>query len=169
MFDWQKIEYEINSAIEKNNFQKFLQNFIKAKSIGYIGHGGNLAIADHAAIDATRHTEKNCIAPGSGILVSSLFNDFNDEWQSVWVQKTNCDLYIVITASGKSKSIQNTINYLEKNNIDYIVITGTHSFINEILLNLDSYHEFEVAALAFTYKILEKAGYNCPKIKKENL
>ena len=37
------------------------------------GHGGNLGVADHAAIDMSRLTDKNVIAPGSGVLATSLF------------------------------------------------------------------------------------------------
>ena len=40
-----------------------VRKFKKAKKIAVIGNGGNLAIAQHAASDFQRHTNKHCFAP----------------------------------------------------------------------------------------------------------
>ena len=47
-------------------------------------------MADHAAIDISRLTDKIVAAPGSGILASSIINDqSHDDWLNFWV-----DLYL---------------------------------------------------------------------------
>ena len=51
-----------------------------------VGNGGNLAVADHAAIDVARLTNKAAFAPGSGILASSLIHETShDQWVKNWV------------------------------------------------------------------------------------
>ena len=53
-----------------------LDKFNKCDDIYVLGHGGNLAIADHAAVDITRLSNgtKNAMCPGSGIVATSLIN-----------------------------------------------------------------------------------------------
>ena len=55
MFDWNNINLELDRLASNNIFQEFVEDFRAASTVGYVAHGGNLAIADHAAIDATRH------------------------------------------------------------------------------------------------------------------
>jgi len=164
IFDWKRIEKIANSARWSETMANFIVEFRKAKTVGYIAHGGNLGIADHAAIDATRHTEKMCYAPGSGVVATSLFNDCGDDWQKSWIEHTKLDAYIIITTTGKAESITRAVTYLEDNNIPHLVITGRPHFAHEVVLDLEYYHEMEVAALATTYNILDLAGYTCPKI-----
>jgi DNA-binding MurR/RpiR family transcriptional regulator len=165
MFNWDKINLELNSLVDNNTFQQFVQDFCSASTVGYVAHGGNLAICDHAAIDATRHTDKMCSAPGSGIVATSLFTDFKNHWQREWIARTNYDAYVLITASGSSESITSAVNWLETQQKPYIIITGrSQNWSQEVVLNLESYHEFECAALASTYILLEQSGYTCPKI-----
>ena len=52
-----------------------LKLFDNASKIALIGNGGNLAVADHAAVDTSRLTNKLGLCPGSGILASSLLYD----------------------------------------------------------------------------------------------
>ncbi len=165
MFNWNKINIELNNLVDNNTFQQFVQEFKLASTVGYVAHGGNLGIADHAAIDATRHTDKMCHAPGSGIVTTSLFNDFSNQWQREWVARTNLNCYVIITATGSSKSISHAVDWLENNNTPHMIVTGrSQGWQREVVLDLESYHEFECAALASTYILLEQAGYTCPKI-----
>ena len=58
--------------------------------ISFFGNGGNLAVADHAAIDTSRLTNKLGLCPGSGIFASSLINDKGHEkWLEKWVEITS--------------------------------------------------------------------------------
>lgn len=165
MFDWDKINLELKQLVDDNTFQSFVQAFRSASTAGYVAHGGNLAICDHAATDATRHTDKMCHAPGSGIVATSLFTDFKNHWQREWIARTNLDVYIVITATGSSDSIHSAVEWLQDQNKPHLVITGrSQGWQQETVLDLPSYHEFETAALAATYILLEQAGYQCPKI-----
>lgn len=165
MFDWDKINLELKQLVHNNTFQSFVQAFRSASTAGYVAHGGNLAVCDHAAVDATRHTDKMCHAPGSGIVATSLFTDFENHWQREWIARTNLDVYILITASGSSESIASAVDWLEINQKPHLVITGRpRGWQHEVVLDLSSYHEFECAALASTYILLEQAGYQCPKI-----
>jgi hypothetical protein len=166
MFDWNNINLELNNLSNNNTFQKFVQDFRHASTVGYVAHGGNLAIADHAAIDATRHTEKMCYAPGSGIVTTSLFNDFDHLWQREWVARTNLNCYVVITCTGTSDSIRQTVDWLQLAEKPHCIITArSQGWKQEVVLNLNTYHEFECAALASTYILLQQAGYTCPQIK----
>lgn len=164
IFDWKQIEKTVNDARTNPNLLAFIEHFKTAKTVGYIAHGGNLGIADHAAIDATRHTEKMCYAPGSGVVATSLFNDYGNEWQKNWIQHTKLDAYIIITTTGSSESVKMAVQYLSDNKIPYIVINGKKVFDNEVFLDTTYYNEMEVAALATTYNILDLAGYKCPII-----
>lgn len=165
MFDWNKINLELTHLLDNSTFQQFVQQFKQSRTVGYVAHGGNLAIADHAAIDATRHTEKMCSAPGSGVVATSLFNEFGDNWQREWIARTNLHCYIVITATGSAASIHRAVDWLELNRIPHIVLTArSQQWRHEAVIDVASYHEFECAALAVTYHILEQAGYTCPLI-----
>ena len=164
IFDWKQIEKTVEDSKRNPVMIEFIEEFKRAKTVGYIAHGGNLGIADHAAIDATRHTEKMCYAPGSGVVATSLFNDFKEDWQQKWIEYTNLDAYIIITTTGSSTSIKNAIQYLDAREIPYLVITGKSAFGREVFLDTTYYNEMEVAALATTYNILDMAGYTCPKI-----
>lgn len=164
MFNFSQIDLEIQKARETDTYKNFVSAFSRADSVGYVAHGGNLAIADHAAIDAARHSGKRCVAPGSGVVATSLFNDHNDDWQREWIKMTRCDAYVLITASASSLAFERAAGLLEQDSRPYIVISGRETLFGGITLDLHSYHEFEVAALAMTYNILNDAGYECPKI-----
>ena len=169
IFSWSRIEKELEQMQSNSVYKDFISKFVDCKTVGYVAHGGNLGIADHAAIDATRHTDKMCYAPGSGVVTTSLINDFDSLWQREWIRRSKLDAYVILTASGSSTSISRAVNYLEVQNIPHIVLTGiAHNFKNQVVLDLEHYHEYEVAALAATYMMLDTGGYNCPKINEKS-
>ena len=64
MFNFNKISQEFIRIKATSQWQDLIDKFKNASDIGYIGHGGNLAIADHAAIDAlptTTTTSARCL------------------------------------------------------------------------------------------------------------
>lgn len=164
MFNFNMIHSCVEMARMFPSYKKFVKLFKYADTVGYIAHGGNLAIADHAAIDASRHTGKRCLAPGSGVVTTSLFNDCGDDWQREWIKSSKCDAYVLITASASSKPFSRALEYLIENDMPYLVISGVPLEAKHVHLPLLTYHEFEVAALSMTYNILNDAGYECPKI-----
>ena len=68
---------KFQQIVKSESWQQVEDLFKKSKNILIFGikNGGNLAIADHAAIDITRLTDKNAIAPGSGITATSVIGD----------------------------------------------------------------------------------------------
>ena len=97
-----------------HNFQ---EKFNDCNNIFVLGHGGNLAVADHAAVDISRLSNgtKNAQCPGSATVVTSLINDTNfDQWMVQWLrqvtstmteaQKKKC-LIFGISSSGGSRDL----------------------------------------------------------------
>ena len=165
MFDFKNIEKCINDAKQTPAFKNVISKYKAANSIGFVAHGGNLGIADHAAVDAMRHTGKVCLAPGSGVVATCMFNDHESQWQKEWIKATKLDMYILITSTARSDAFAWAMDYVEKQGIDYCVITGKPiKNKNAIELCLPTYHEMEVAALAMTYELINQAGYTCPDL-----
>ena len=137
----------------EENLQKLLKNFV-------FRNGGNLAVADHAAIDTSRLTNKLGLCPGSGILASSLINDKgHDKWLEKWVEITSRgltdeimkkSLFIGISSSGKSENVVSALNYASYIGANSFLITAsdikTNNNINFKFCNLkvDEYHSSEV-------------------------
>ena len=64
------------------------KDFKDLEHIFIIGNGGNMSIADHAAVDISRLTNKNAICPGSGILATSIISDNSFEvWLTKWTEQ----------------------------------------------------------------------------------
>jgi len=160
-----------------------LQNdFTHCERIILFGNGGNLAVADHAAVDISRLTSKLGLCPGSGILASSLINDKgHDEWLRKWVEVSarglgpnvmDKSLYIGISSSGKSENVVSALNYSNSIGARSWMLTAssinTRQSINfrHCLLNLDQYHSAEVMTLLLTYELIHSAGFNCPSISQ---
>ncbi len=158
--------------------------FKKSTRISFFGNGGNLAVADHAAIDLSRLTNKLGLCPGSGILASSLINDKgHDEWLKKWVEITargltkevmQNSLFIGISSSGKSENVIAALNYAQILGGKSFLITAssikslqkiTFDYIN---LGLDQYHNAEVVTLLLTYQLIESAGFSCPTITESS-
>ena len=76
MLDIERFDYKFKQIVNSEEFKKTQAMFNKAKYIFYFGHGGNMAIAEHAAVDTSRLTDKNATAPGGGILVTSIQGDY---------------------------------------------------------------------------------------------
>ena len=165
MFNFTAIDTLFCDIKKSQSWLDFTNLFKKAETVVYIGQGGNLGIADHASIDAARHSGKKTQSLGSAIWCTSLINDYKEKWIEQFIKISNPDLVILFTASATDKAFDNAVNYCKTNNKDYFVITGKSKFVNEIYISVDTYHEFEVCALALTYQLLEAGGYSCPKIK----
>ena len=136
----------------------------EATRIALIGNGGNLAIAQHMASDINRHMGKYCFAPDA-VHLTALGGD--DCWKEPWLEyaASHCDLFIVITCRVNSPQVEYIKEYapfmpvlvlaperVEDDNIDTIVI------------DVDTYHEFEVNALWTIYRLMEYNGVVLPKL-----
>jgi len=78
---------QIVNSQEWNELQKKYNN---CDDIYVLGHGGNMAVADHTAVDMTRLSSgtKNAMCPGSSIVATSLINDTSfDQWMVAWLRQ----------------------------------------------------------------------------------
>ena len=66
LLDVENIESKFESIVKSKEFTKLQNAYNDCQHVFFFGHGGNLGVSDHAAIDASRLTDKNVIAPGSG-------------------------------------------------------------------------------------------------------
>lgn len=150
------------------------------------GHGGNMAVADHAAIDMTRLTDKNVIAPGSGTLSTSIISDNNFEvWLAKWLEfrtrgiedLSKC-LAIGMSCSTtgqSSNSLVHALEWAQDNGLNTCLWAAQEKEdLREDILTINqdcvNYHTSELMSLALIYELIHGAGFNCPTIKgKEKL
>ena len=168
------------AVIKTVEWQKLQSDFNKCNRILIVGNGGNLAVADHAAIDIARLTDKSSAAPGSGILASSLINDIShDDWVKKWVdislrgqlpQALEKTMIIGISSAGTSKNICLALDYALKKGLSAGLICASYPKIkgsyNTISLMLNEYHTGEVLTLLLFYQLIHGSGFICPTIEK---
>lgn len=174
-------EDKFTDTLKTKEWQKLQEDFINSQRIMIVGNGGNLAVADHAAIDVARLTNKSAFAPGSGILASSLIHETShDEWVKNWVaismrgikeELFSETLIIGISSSGISKNIKKALDFAKDQNIKTALITGKSPSekirSNTIILDVNEYHTGEVLTLMLFYQLIHGAGFNCPNIEDE--
>ncbi|MBO6971814.1 MAG: SIS domain-containing protein [Prochlorococcus marinus CUG1431] len=174
-------EEKFINTLKTKEWQTLQEDFINSQRIMIVGNGGNLAVADHAAIDVARLTNKSAFAPGSGILASSLIHETShDEWVKNWVaismrgikeELFSETLIIGISSSGVSKNIKKALDFAKDQNIKTALITGKSPSekirSNTIILDVNEYHTGEVLTLMFFYQLIHGAGFNCPNIQDE--
>lgn len=130
-----------------------------ASTIAVIGNGGNLAIAKHAASDMSRHLNKFCFAPEC-VHMSALGGD--NRWHEIWTKEyaSKADLIIGITTRIDSPIAQ----ALESQENCFLIAPVEHSTIPTLVINKETFHEFEVETLWQFYMIMEQCGAVLPKI-----
>jgi len=146
-----------------------------------LGHGGNLGVADHAAVDISRLSNgtKNAQAPGSGIVATSLINDSSfDDWMVHWLQQrtvihteeqlNNC-FVLGISSSGTSKDIIKALEDAQTRGMEIAMITSYPiptkiEGLTEVVLGAEYYHTAEVLTLLLTYELTHGSGKVCPPI-----
>ena len=177
--DIENIESVLNRVVGLNEWQRLQIKYNNSKNIYLAGNGGNLAIADHGAIDMTRHTDKNIACGGSAVLATSIINDVGfDHWMSKWLDfstrgKSSEDLkscmFLGISASGTSKNVVEAMEWSLQKGMGAAVITAKPLYkevkgATVVELDVDYYHTAEVLTLALFYQLIEGAGFTCPKI-----
>ena len=173
------IDKTFDRVVNSKNWKTLQTDFNGAKLIFLIGNGGNLAVSDHAAIDISRLTNKVAIAPGSGIIASSIINEKTHEnwleyWSSMYLKRLNIPseeiLIIGFSSSGNSTNVVKALkSFNEKGASSSLISAVTPSAakeINTITLSVNEYHTSEVCFLLLTYALIEGAGFCCPEISK---
>ncbi len=178
------INKKFQETLNNPKWIDFEEKYNKCHRISFFGNGGNLAVADHAAVDTSRLTNKLGLCPGSGILASSLINDKgHDQWLKKWVEITSRgltneimkkSLFIGISSSGKSENVITALNYAVSLGSNSFLITASSIKTTQKInfsyydLNLDEYHSAEVFTLLLTYQLIHSSGFQCPSISKSS-
>ena len=182
MIDLENIESKFTKVTSSKEWKKLQKLYNKSTHVFMFGHGGNMAIADHAAIDSSRLTDKNVIAPGSGTLSTSIIGDTNfNDWLMNWmkmrvrgIDKTKC-LAIGFSCSLNSPSanaLVTALNWCDDQDIRSAIVSAQYnpcgnSDIIKIVQDVKHYHTSEILSLALTYELIHGAGFTCPSILKK--
>ena len=157
------------------------EKFNLSNDIYVLGHGGNMAVADHTAVDMTRLSNgtKNAICPGSCIVATSLINDTNfDQWMVAWLQQRTStrtksqmktSLVYGISSSGKSMDVIKALQWASDNGMQTCLITAKPiaadiKDLTQVVLNVEYYHTAECLSLLLQYELTHGSGNECPPI-----
>lgn len=169
---------QFDSLLDSPEWHVAQADFKNSTSILCVGNGGNLAVCDHGAIDISRLTDKKAVAPGSGILASSLINDAShDLWVKNWLsislrglpkEMIQNTMLIGVSSSGYSKNICLALDHATDVGAKSLLISAQEPKIpgnyNTLVLNVDEYHTSEVLTLMIFYQLIHGAGFACPTI-----
>jgi D-sedoheptulose 7-phosphate isomerase len=170
MFDIENIEEKFKEITNSASWKELQVKFNECNEIYVLGHGGNLAIADHTAVDITRLSsgQKNAICPGSGIVATSFINDSSfDQWMVNWLScrtvnrtkdQMSRSLVYGISSSGNSSDVIKALQWANDHGMQTSMISGQPLNVNlpgtsVIVLNTEYYHNCEVLTLLLQYSL----------------
>tara|TARA_B100000674_G_C37979636_1_gene981312 strand:+ start:8556 stop:9524 length:969 start_codon:yes stop_codon:yes gene_type:complete len=185
MLNFENLDEKFVKVVNSSEWKELQQKFNKCDDIYVLGHGGNLAIADHAAVDITRLSNgtKNAMCPGSAIVATSLINDTSfDQWMVNWLrQRTSTrtksqmkkSLVFGVSSSGNSMDIIKALQWANDNNMEIAMISSKDikvqvKGLTKVLLGAEYYHTAEVLTLLLTYELTHGSGNICPPIGKND-
>ena len=185
MLNFENLDEKFVKIVNSREWKELQFKFNKCNDVYVLGHGGNLAIADHAAVDITRLSNgtKNAMCPGSAIVATSLINDTSfDQWMVNWLrQRTstrtknqmNKSLVLGVSSSGNSIDIIKALQWASDNNMEVAMISSKDikaqiKSLTKVLLGAEYYHTAEVLTLLLTYELTHGSGNVCPPIGKNN-
>ncbi len=183
MFDIENLEEKFWRVVNSTEWAEFQEKFNRCDDIYVLGHGGNLAVADHTAVDITRlsNGQKNAMCPGSGVVATSFINDTDfDQWMVNWLscrtavrskREMKKSLVYGISSSGKSTDVIKALQWAQDNNMEIALVTGNEMNVQipgltKIVLNTEYYHTCEVLTLLLQYQLTHGSGRECPPIGK---
>ena len=144
MLHIENLENKFRQILSTSDFKGLQKAYTSATNIFYIGNGGNLAIADHAAIDSSRLTNKNIMSPGSGIEATSIITDTKfTEWLKNWIKIRSNGIvksksllvgFSCSTNGESSESIVNAIQYADSIGISTGLISAQVKEVYQKLL-----------------------------------
>ena len=182
MLDLENFDQKFKDIVNSNEWTELEKYFKNAKHVFLFGNGGNLAVADHAAIDISRLTDKNALAPGSGITATSIIGDTSAQnWFKKWLEyrlrglePAQCLVvgFSCSTTGTSSESLVSALNYAHNQGVNSALISAQpkqdlEKGILNISQNVSLYHTSEVLSLAMTYKLIHSADFECPSIFKK--
>ena len=181
MLDIENLEQLFHKVVNSDDWKELQEKFNNADTIYVLGHGGNLAVASHAAIDISRLSNgtKNAICPDSATVVTSLINatDF-DHWMHQWLKMVTSDkteeqlkrsLVLGFSSSGTSRDLIKAFQWSYSNDIPMGVLTAKPISeripnLTEVVADCEYYHTIEVLSLLLQYELTHGSGKVCPPI-----
>ena len=181
MLDIENLEQLFHKVVNSDDWKQLQEKFNNADTIYVLGHGGNLAVASHAAIDISRLSNgtKNAICPDSATVVTSLINDTDfDHWMHQWLKMVTSDkteeqlkrsLVLGFSSSGTSRDLIKAFQWSYSNDIPMGVLTAKPISeripnLTEVVADCEYYHTIEVLSLLLQYELTHGSGKVCPPI-----
>ena len=181
MLNFENIGDKFVQVVHTPEWEQLQEKYNQCNDIYVLGHGGNMAVADHAAVDMKRLSNgtKNAICPSSGVVATSYIDDTSfEQWMVNWlisrtstrtVSQMRKSLVLGISSSGNSVDILKALQWAETNGMQIAMITSKDipmkiGHLTKVILGADYYHTAEVLTLLLTYQLTHGSGNVCPPI-----
>jgi phosphoheptose isomerase len=181
MLNFENLDEKFVKVVNSSEWKSLQEKFNEANEIYVLGHGGNLAVADHAATDISRLSNgtKNAMSPSSAVVATSLINDVGfDQWMVTWLNQRTCaktknqiekSLVLGVSSSGTSTDVIKALQWASEQGMKVGIITSKLlkekvSNLTIIELGAEYYHTAEVLTLLLSYELTHGSGNICPPI-----
>lgn len=181
MLNFENLDEKFVKVVNSPEWKDLQVKFNGANEIYVLGHGGNLAVADHAATDISRLSNgtKNAMCPASAVVATSLINDVGfDQWMVTWLNQRTCaktksqieqSLVLGVSSSGTSTDVIKALQWANEQGMKVGMITSKPlkekvDNLTVIELGAEYYHTAEVLTLLLTYELTHGSGNICPPI-----
>ena len=151
-------------VVQTPEWAELREKLNSCNDIYVLSHGGNLAVADHTAVDMTRLSNgtKNAMCPGSGVVATSLINDVGfDQWMVTWLNQRTCTrtksqlqdtLVLGVSSSGTSTDVIKALQWANDQGMNIAMITSRPLSVKipnltVVELGAEYYHTAEVLSL----------------------
>ena len=185
MLNFENIDQKFVEVVHSKPWQDLQRKYNECDDIYVLGHGGNMGVADHTAVDMTRLSNgtKNAMCPGSCVVATSLINDTSfDQWMVSWLQQRTStrtrtqmskSLVYGISSSGKSKDVIKALEWAIDNGMKACLLTAKPidveiKNLTQVVLNVEYYHTAECLSLLLQYELTHGSGNVCPPIGKNS-
>jgi len=181
MMNIENIGHRFTEIVNTDEWKELQEKYNKCNDIYVLGHGGNMAVADHTAVDMTRLSNgtKNAMCPGSCVVATSLINDTSfEQWMVAWLQQRTStrtssqmkkSLVYGISSSGTSKDVIKALQWASDNGMETCLLTAKPiadkiKDLTQVILGVDYYHTAECLSLLLQYQLTHGSGKECPPI-----
>ena len=185
MLNFENLDEKFVKIVNSKSWKKLQDKFNNSDNIYVLGHGGNLAVADHAATDISRLSNgtKNAMCPGSATVATSLINDVGfSQWMVTWLNQRTCtqtkhqlerSLVLGVSSSGNSLDVIKALQWANDMGMNVAMITSKPikekvENLTMVELGAEYYHTSEVLTLLLTYQLTHGSGNVCPPIGKNS-
>lgn len=171
--DLDSIERRFQAVVGSPPWRDFEQAAVTADALLFFGNGGNLAVAQHAAADLLRLTDKRVSAPGAAVTVTALANEVGfDGWLEQWLRdelrssssiQPHGVVAVGLSCSGVSPSVMNALRVASEEKLAVPVLLTSRPPRNPppglvIELGASYYHSAEVLMSLLMYQLAVACG-----------